>query len=186
MFEKNIVEFCAQTLAGIKTANLFTCTYGDRSEVVKDVRRYNGLLSKKGVRILPVRYSDHRVLIYVFRESFLKKDLCDKETSDILKSFGYEVGNTYACICCLKRKLESFTDSKYFPHEVGLFLGYPPKDVKGFIENNGECSKCTGCWKVYGDEKKAKDTFDKYKMCTAEYMKRYSEGVGLDNLVVAM
>ena len=86
----------------------------------------------------------------------------------------------------LKRGLESFTDSKCFPHEVGLFLGYPPKDVKGFIENNGECSKCTGCWKVYGDEKKAKDTFDKYKMCTAEYMKRYSEGVGLDNLVVAM
>ena len=186
MLEKNIVEFCAPTLAGIKTANLFTCTYGDKSEVVKEVRRFNRVLAKKGVRILPVRYSNHRVLVYVFRVAFLEKDLCDKDASDILKSFGYEVGNTNACICCLKRKLEAFTDSKSFPHEVGLFLGYPPKDVKGFIENNGECSKCIGCWKVYGDEKKAKDTFDRYNICTAEYIKRYSEGVGLDKLAVAM
>ena len=186
MFEKNIVEFCAPTLAGIKTANLFTCTYDDKSDVVKDIRRFNGILAKKGVRILPVRYSNHRVLLYVFRESFLEKDLCDKNASDILKGFGYEVGNTNACICCLKKRLGACTDSNSFPHEIGLFLGYPPEDVKGFIENKGECSKCIGCWKVYGDEKKAKATFDKYKNCTAEYMKRYSEGTGLDKLAVAM
>ena len=29
-----------------------------------------------------------------------------------------------------------------FPHEVGLFLGYPPEDVRGFIENHAKfCNK---------------------------------------------
>ena len=52
MFDKSIVEFCAPTLAGIKTANLFTCTYQDRSEIVKDIRRVNKLLAKKGIKAL--------------------------------------------------------------------------------------------------------------------------------------
>lgn len=43
-----------------------------------------------------------------------------------------------------------------FPHEVGLFLGYPPEDVEGFIENKARSCKITGYWKVYSDEEKAK------------------------------
>lgn len=186
MFDDSIVEFCAPTLAGIKTANLFTCTYQDKLEVVKDIRRVNKLLVKKGIKALPARYSNHRVLIYVYRSSFLEKDLCDQDTSNILAGLGYEPGNVNACINCLISKLSSFTDSCGFPHEIGCFLGYPPEDVKGFIENKGECSKCVGCWKVYGDEKKARDTFDRYKICTAEYLKRYSEGTDLESLAVAV
>ena len=43
-----------------------------------------------------------------------------------------------------------------FPHEVGLFLGYPPEDVEGFIENKACSCKLTGYRKVYSDEEKAK------------------------------
>ena len=35
-------------------------------------------------------------------------------------------------------------------------LGYPAEDVQGFIENETKECKCVGCWKVYGDEEKAK------------------------------
>ena len=80
MSDKIIVEFCAPTLAGIKTANLFTCDYHSKSQVREDIRRINRILVKKGIKVLPVRYSNHRVLIYVYRPSFLKKDLCDKDT----------------------------------------------------------------------------------------------------------
>ncbi len=186
MSDKNIVEFCAPTLAGIKTANLFTCDYHSKTQVREDIRRINRVLVKKGIKVLPVRYSNHRVLIYVYRPSFLEKDLCDKDTVNMLSGMGYKVGNVHACIDCLRKKLNEFTDNKHFPHEIGLFLGYPPEDVKGFIDNKGECSKCVGCWKVYGDEKKACDTFAKYKKCTADYMRRFSLGAGLDNLAVVI
>ena len=34
-----------------------------------------------------------------------------------------------------------------FPHEIGVFLGYPLTDVVGFIENQGRNFTCCGCWK---------------------------------------
>ena len=48
---------------------------------------------------------------------------------------------------CLARLIERLKDADEFPHEIGLFLGYPPEDVEGFIqEPNGQ--KYTGIWKV--------------------------------------
>ena len=70
-------------------------------------------------------------------------------------------------------------------HEVGLFLSYPPEDVKGFIENRAANAKCTGVWKVYGDERQALQTFAKYKKCTQVYCERWQSGSGLDKLAVA-
>ena len=72
-----------------------------------------------------------------------------------------------------------------FPHEVGLFLSYPPEDVKGFIENRAANAKCTGVWKVYGDERQARQAFAKYKKCTQVYCERWQSGSGLDKLAVA-
>lgn len=31
-----------------------------------------------------------------------------------------------------------------FPHEMGLLLGYPVEDVKGFMKHKGENSLCIG------------------------------------------
>ena len=32
------------------------------------------------------------------------------------------------------------------PHEVGLFLSYPPEDVKGFIDHRASGFKSAGLW----------------------------------------
>ena len=71
------------------------------------------------------------------------------------------------------------------PARGGLFLSYPPEDVKGFIENRAANAKCTGVWKVYGDERQARQTFDRYKKCTQTYCERWRSGVELDRLAVA-
>ena len=186
MSEENIVEYCAPTLAGIKTANLFSCAYHDKSEVMEDVKRVNNVLVKKGIIAIPIRYSNHRVLMYVFRPSFLEKDLCDEDTVKILSELGYEMGSVNSCVIKLRKRLADVTCGDDFPHEIGLFLGYPPEDVRGFIKHKGECSKCVGCWKVYGDVKKAVDTFDRYTKCTEEFKKRFSAGVELERLAVAI
>ena len=71
-----------------------------------------------------------------------------------------------------------------FPHEIGLFLGYPLQDVLGFIENRGQGSKLVGTWKVYGDEEAARRTFARYKKCTAVYSRCLKEGTPLEKLAV--
>ena len=67
----------------------------------------------------------------------------------------------------LLRLQHRFTEYKEgrqsFPHEMGVFLGYPLGDVKGFIEHHGKEYLCSGYWKVYRDEQKAKSTFQLYQ-----------------------
>ena len=77
-------------------------------------------------------------------------------------------------------------ESGEFPHEVGLFLSYPPEDVKGFIDHRANDFKCTGLWKVYGDEEKARSLFAKYKKCTEIYCALWQSGSKLEQLAVAV
>ena len=41
-----------------------------------------------------------------------------------------------------------------FPHEIGIFLGYPPADVDGFMHRKEDC-RISGLWKVYDDIREA-------------------------------
>lgn len=72
-----------------------------------------------------------------------------------------------------------------FPHEIGLFLSYPPEDVRGFIESPVCGFKCVGCWKVYGDAREARKTFGRYRRCTEICCARFAQGTTLERLAVA-
>ena len=47
-------------------------------------------------------------------------------------------------------------NTKNFPHEIGVFLGYPLDDVIGFIEHKPYY--LVGDWKVYQNVNEAKET----------------------------
>ena len=63
-----------------------------------------------------------------------------------------------------------------FPHEIGLFLGYPAEDVYGFLKYGGKNCKYTGCWKVYSDVDRALALFDRYRRCRSALCRRVSNG----------
>ena len=181
MSEELIIQHCSPTLAGLKTGNIFTCTYESVVEMREDIRRLNRLLVPKGIRILPLRFSGCKGLIYIYRPSKLKQDLEDDRAYELLKKSGYSSDNPCHCVAQLAARLKNHSE---FPHEIGLFLGYPPEDVSGFIENKACNSKCIGCWKVYGDEEKARKTFAKYKKCTDVYCEKWAEGKSVERLTV--
>lgn len=87
---------------------------------------------------------------------------------------------------CIVHLMDRLAAREGFPHEIGLFLGYPPEDVRGFIENNAKCSKCVGAWKVYGDERAAKRLFAKYEKCTNVYVRQHANGNTIERLTVAV
>lgn len=182
MSEELIVRHCSPTLAGLKTANLFVCSFDDEKEMRADIRRLNKLLTKKGIRITPLRINNKKALIYVYRPSRLSRDLGDCEACRLLRERGYDIQKPELCVSQLKKRIG---ESEEFPHEIGLFLGYPPEDVCGFIDNKACCSKCSGCWKVYGDEESAKKLFAKYKKCTEVYRKKHADGRPIERLTVA-
>ena len=181
--EKLLITHCSPTLAGIKTGSLFSCAYKETCQVTNYIGCLNRKLTSKGVRVLPLCYKSNRVLIYVYRPDFLKRDLCDKLANKILNDRGYICKSPELCIAQL---IKRFGYSNEFPHEVGLFLGYPPVDVSGFIKNKAECFKCVGCWKVYGDERAALKTFEKYKRCTDIYNEQWENGKSIEQLTAVV
>ena len=181
MSEELLVRHCSPTLAGLKTANMFSCTFASREELREHLRKLNHVFVKKGLRAIPLRYRNGKALIYVFRPDRLREDLCDREACAILRQQGYAGDAPHLCLNQLIRRIQETSD---VPHEIGLFLGYPPEDVTGFMEHRPACD-CPGPWKVYGDPEKARLRFDQYKKCTQIYCDQLTKGQSIDRLTVS-
>lgn len=183
MSEEIFIRYCSPTLAGIKTANLFSCRFEDEKEMRESIRRLNVILVKKGIRVVPLRFHEGCALIYAYRPSKLLQDLQQADACSLLKERGYVSEAPERCIVQLIRRL---ADGGEFPHEIGLFLGYPPEDVCGFIENKAGGYKCVGEWKVYGDVDQAREIFAKYRKCTEVYCTQFAQGKSIERLTVAV
>lgn len=85
---------------------------------------------------------------------------------------------------CMKRLKERLWEYNGFPHEIGVFLGYPLEDVVGFIQNEGRECKCCGLWKVYCNEAETKKLFEKMQKCTRIYLRVFAEGRPISNMTV--
>ena len=182
LIEQYIIEFCSPTLASLKTGSMFSIDVKDIHETILNIRSENIKLNPKGVYVELLRYHKSRALIYVYRKSDLESDLQNSSAQNILRFYGYDDINLRGYIDFLKKRL---AESSGFPHEIGLFLGYPPEDVKGFILNSGQNFKCSGCWKVYCDEKKSRMCFERFKKCKAVYKQLFEEGRPIIKLTVS-
>lgn len=183
MSEEEIIRFCAPTLAGLKAGSLFASMFSGKEELYREVRNLNRRLANRGVRVLPLRFKENRALLYFYRPDLLRQSLGSSQACALLAQRGYPCENPEHCVAKLVDRLK---ESPEFPHEIGLFLGYPPEDVKGFIENRALHSKCTGCWKVYGDQEEAERIFARYKNCTDCYLRNWQRGTSLEKLTVSL
>jgi len=170
MLDRMLIEHCSPTLGGLKTASLFSCSFSSQEELALTLSAWNSKLNSKGVTLYALGSRKKRALIYVCRTSLLGEDLKKSAIQEFLKSYGYCQFEPDACI---KRLMERFRSSPDFPHEIGLFLGYPLEDVKGFVENAGQNCKCAGCWKVYCNECETVKLFTKYKKCKEIFSKLF-------------
>ena len=99
-----------------------------------------------------------------------------------MKKYGYESTDPSYALERLRSRLAQRED---FPHEIGLFLGYPLGDVIGFVKNAGQNCKCVGCWKVYGNEQAARNILEKYEMCSKLYFRQWQQGKSIEQFTVA-
>ncbi len=182
MSEEVLIRHCSPTLAGMKTGNLFSVAYTDEKELRDELRAFNRQFASKGLLIIPLRCRENRALLYLYRPKKLADDLQKPSARKVLEDHGYSPECPARCVTNLRQRLCS---NAGFPHEVGLFLGYPPEDVCGFIALGAANCKCVGFWKVYGDEAAAKKTFAKYKKCTAVYCSQWANGTSIERLIVA-
>jgi hypothetical protein len=169
-----IINQCGPVFMGIKPAALFPirsalCLDCLRALLPRNIKafilRENGASPGDGSCSLP----GNRLLVLLYDKIHLEETLSCGATRLFLVELGYPA--VFSMPYILHRLKTRFSGSD-FPHEVGLFLGYPLEDVTGFVQHKGQNYKLCGYWKVYGDVEKAKRLFRQYDLCR-ECMEQY-------------
>jgi hypothetical protein len=115
-------------------------------------------LNKFPIETYEIKKTRNNVLILFYNPNELENTLNNHENLRLLKDYGYsEAANLEECLYTLKKRFR-----KICPHEVGVFLGIPAEDVRGFINNLGRDYLINGYWKVYNDFKGANKIFSLY------------------------
>lgn len=183
-FELTLAWHCAPSLAGIKAADMI-CWEPPAQNTMEFLQYYRESLDRLGVCLRVLRPCGSRLLMLVFRPRQLEQCLSQPDVRASLAKEGYPVGQRIdldALLDHLCRRLEQ----EEFPHEIGLFLGYPAADVEGFRIHGGRNCKLSGCWKVYGDADYAQKMFERFLRCRQALTRRVKEGLRLDQILVPM
>ncbi len=180
MLEHAIIDHASPTLARLKLGNLFNHPMGE--DFPGEFASLRGQLQGRGVTMTILKVAHGKALIYLYQAGELEKALRCEGVRQLLRACGYSAFDVGGALETLKARLN---DTDAFPHEIGVFLGYPLEDVKGFIENGGRnCLSC-GCWKVYSNECAALAAFARFEKCKAVYQRLFASGCPLTRLTVA-
>lgn len=129
----------------------------------KELARISMKLHNTNISLIILCTCKKRHLVMVYRAKELEEHLRSKEVSDYLREFGYRRDDFISNLIRLHQRMNGFYNKmKEFPHEVGVFLGYPICDIKGFLENKGERYLHSGYWKIYGNLEETRKKFLSY------------------------
>ena len=174
----------APTLEGIKPGSLISFNKQRIKNCHMILRQYKACLECKGIDFFILSETDNWLLLLIYRKTALREIIKDREIQEFLNFYGYinfKRLNQYLRHLKIRMSLQ-----KGFPHEIGVFLGYPLEDVKGFIENSGRHFKMSGLWKVYSDTKRVEEIFAKYAECSSRFCSCLLEGKSIEELVKAV
>lgn len=181
LIEKMIIQHCSPTLAFIKMANLFTATFEDYNELVSEISSFEEALENSGVTIKLLNVTSNTALVYVYRKALLHKEIKNIEVQEFLSSFGYINFDIDDVLSFLDERIKQ---NNGFPHEIGVFLGYPLADVKAFILHKGQNYNCVGYWKVYANPNESLKKFALFDKCRKVYQKLWNSGRSVAQLTV--
>ena len=183
--EEALIAHGALTLAGLKPASLFRFLPGEGGGFAGQFLACRDLLDRRGLELTILKGCRRRgeYLLCLYRRRDLERVLDMPEHRQFLRDMGYAPWERVRD--CLRQLAARLCLGADFPHEVGVFLGYPLEDVKGFIDNGGQNYTCCGCWKCYGNAEAARRRFARYRRCSALYRRRFTQGASLGQLIVA-
>jgi len=178
LFQNKLVTHASPTLMKMKTGSLFCVNKIDIPNIEDCIHYFNKHLSSHHIQICLLKDCQSRHMIYLYHEEKLVHTLKQSEIQAFLNEYGYDTSSIHAAMNCLRIRLQSDA----FPHEIGVFLGYPLYDVKQFICQDHP-HKCIGNWKVFGNEKNARKKFQRIKYCSNEMMRKIEQGHTIIDIV---
>lgn len=148
------------TLAGLKPATLLCfCKRRDVDLAGLWLMYENEIRLNPDIETFELKRTENNLVVLFYNPRLLTETLFQKRNLRFLEQFGYS--GEMGVIEMLDHLKQRYQDG--CPHEIGLFLGIPLKDVLGYLEIIPlKCSYC-GYWKVYGKADREKSLFQKYR-----------------------
>ena len=168
---------CAPVISGIKISNLLTIP-------AKSLRELSVVLKKTELSFRILYHGRERLVIRIYREAKLREYLAREEVMAFIYKCGYETSDISKIFPVFVKRYMRYMELKQdFPHELGLFLGYPIEDVEGFIKENGKNYLYSGYWKVYKDTELKIRLFKDYERVQTEIVRLLYEGLDIMDII---
>ena len=158
---RQLMIMCAPVLLSGKPAQLLSAGEQMVPQVLQAARAA-GLSSDRMYEMPGTQKRASRTGLMIFREEALRECLEKRENREYLGRRGYPADQREKLLEC-KRRLQSYhRHCEEFPHEIGIFLGYPVWDVEEYIRHQGKDYLMNGYWKVYRYPGQAEKIFREY------------------------
>ena len=141
----------ASVRAGVKPGELLRVNHYYPAENPQSAivcLRQRDILTILNLNYAELRRGMENSLILFYHPEQLQETLSRPENQAIIRRYGYP--ETKDCRILIRRLKERFSGDA-MPHEVGVFVGYPAKDVTGFISRQPRTPVMRGDWAVFGD-----------------------------------
>lgn len=137
-----------------------------------------------GLECAVLRNDGRESLCLFFDRPKVLSALARPDNGDFFQSLGYNTGKAETIFRELLTRCRMGGD---FPHEIGVVLGYPLKDVIGFMRDVSSCVAVPrGRWLVCGDAVESKAAMDNFRLAEEQMHRTLKPHFELDAALTAV
>lgn len=157
--EKLIIYNISPVIAGVKPASTITFNKNEFNTYEGFVKYGDEIIKNLSLDYIVLRVTEDIIVTLIYNDENLLMQLSEVETKKFLVKLGYD---EKLSISSYLNTLKIRYNKYHCPHEIGLFLGIPFRDVDDFINcSEKKCLLC-GYWKVFNNEERARKLFKLY------------------------
>ena len=178
LYIKRILEMLGAVILGSKPAEIINVPGSKEDKKIKlsQIEAFFSNCSRITYRIITTHDGGKRVLF--INEKSMEKVLVNKRCINFLKFVGYS--SDYELNAYMD-ELVFRLQSEEFPHEIGVSLGYPLKDVLGFMGYGKNELVEVKNWRIYGDKEISYEVYNNF-MRDKAIMKEMIESMNINEL----
>jgi hypothetical protein len=174
-----IVRCTAATIAGRKPATLMNIS-NDINGLLNAWDRYRtDIFSISEIDYYELKRTDKNAIVLFFNQNQLDELLRNESVNKFLSECGYEFDSIDYVLDMLRRRYATVG----CPPEIGVFLGIPLKDVKGFMGLNSLRNTKCGMWQIYGDPAASEERMNEYRSARNIVTRRLFSGEDPINII---
>lgn len=171
---------------GVKPAELLRvrhCYAGVNAEGLRVCLYRDDIYTILGLDYVELKAEAESSLVLFYNPHVLASTLAEPRNARWLAQMGYpEVTSLHAMLAHLVRRAGACE----LPHEVGIFIGYPLKDVAGFLARLPATPVHRGAWRVYGGAEESLRRMRLYAAAEADACEVLERSRGVDDFINAI